>query len=225
MNKERMMQMKNLLVTATVLISMSASVSHGAIINGDFEDGLNDWPIAWGDVSNSGTARFTDDNSWLGGAISQVFHIESNVRYLTFELAAYDLPGDQALAGPDEDYDSFLATLIDRNGGSTDGDTLLSNGGEDGKPFFQWWYDAYYETTGSMTGEPDMGTGALVFLDVTSIAGQNVELKFAFNGHLDEYYSLMVLDNVALVVPTPGALLLASLGVGAVGFIRRRFLS
>ncbi len=75
---------------------------------------------------------------------------------------------------------------------------------------------------------PDGGTiSETKLINVSSFAGQNVELKFVLLSTDDNYTTRVELDNVDVsgsvpVVPVPSAMLLGGIGVASVNWLRRR---
>jgi hypothetical protein len=214
---------KLMVLVVLMVLGVNANISMAGITNGTFDTNLNGWNPQWEVQQSAGMAQFYEANPAVttsgesGGQISQTFDIGNN-KYLSFDFWVTDANGqdDRQI-----DTDSFQAALFDVSGYLL-GVTTPQAGNQN--PYFLWWSDGTpdHETTGTMTGDPyDIG-GASVVLNVGSLQGQTVTLQFNFLGCEDGYYSNVDLDNVALTVPVPGALFLVSLGIGAVGVLKRR---
>ncbi len=192
---------------AVLVTAVFSSCAVAQLTNGDFSDGLNDWVVKSGTVTDGGGyALFWEDES---GILSQEFNIPSGALTLSFDLEMV------SVGGPHEsEPDRFTAYLYNN---PTDMNPLVSNPGVD--EFF------FYLDNEDIVEIVDTGSfdGATVNLNVSGFGGSDAYLVFELLSGEDEMYTKVSLDNVSIsVIPTPGGLILACIGTGLVGWLRRR---
>ncbi len=194
---------------------MMAQSASAGLTNGDFEIDFISNDAGWdydGDVDHDedGGNNFgiIFDGVNYGGEIWQEFYLPSNAVCLSFdfEMDTYDVD--------DNEQDYFYAFLIDDND-----DPLVNNPGFD---------DFYYQTQNGYVENAGTKVGDTISIDLTGMGGQWVELIFALEGDGPIYDTAIYLDNVVVktgnapTVPAPGALLLGTIGVSSIGWLRRR---
>jgi hypothetical protein len=197
------------LAFCVVVVLCTALPGFSGITNGDFSTlDLSGWTVEFGTVTDGGGyALFEEDLSDLSSTLSQQFTIPALALELSFDLWM------SAEAGGDYDPfswpDAFTASLLD----PVTFDPLISNPGV--TEFYYLDNTGYEETVGTVSG-------STVSLDVSNWAGYDVLLSFDLWGGLDGMQTTVSLDNVNVsVIPAPGALLLAFIGTGLVGWLRR----
>jgi hypothetical protein len=193
------------------LFALSVATAAPTLQNGDFSGGLTGWTVEYGTVTDGGGyALFQEDTASLSSTLTQTFNLPVGSQTLSFDVWMSSVTGGDydPFAWPD----AFTASLLD----PVTFAPLIFN------PGFNEFY--YLDNTGV---EQTVGavSGNTVTLDVSALAGQDVFLSFDLWGSLDGMQTTVGLDNVNVsgvnVVPAPGALLLGSIGVGLVSWLRR----
>ncbi len=161
--------------------------------NGTFSEGSDglDYWTARGVYVLDGNAVFLEDDPCL--TLSQEFTIPDFAQKLSFEI--------QFLSGEYPETDVFTASLLDPDGNSLTGEPN----------FFHWDSD---------TGDPSFAD--TIVLDIGSdLWGKNALLSFDLQCDGLEPLTEVRLDNVSILIPAPGALMLGLVGTGLVGVIRK----
>lgn len=204
-------------VVALCLVSLSPSLAiSGAILNGDFSNGLGSW-LAQGPVLESnGAALFEDDLVSFQASLSQQFMIPAGAMSLSFDYSLLTTPG--GIIGGLGDF--FTVSLLD--GASN---PILSTPG---------FSDVFYaDATGLIDFDPTIVdlSASLVTLDVSGVAA-NTQATLIFDLFVgdDGLVTSVSVDNVHLdgaspqpiPEPTSVAVWSAFLGLIAAGHFRRR---
>ncbi len=228
-----MVSSKNLrnIGTVAIIILLLAELTAFALPtlqNGDFSEELDpnlNWTVESGDVTcaaGSYFALFTEvlENQEPNGiivksALGQEFTFPTDAQTLSFNIV---------LRPQGYESDSFTASLFYSR---TDPNTLISNGvGVD---------EFFYIDTGYLydpnPNDPPPGSlvtvgtfdGQTVTLDVSGFQGQDAYLLFSLNPEIDGLQTFVELRNVNIsVIPEPDALVLGSIGLGYVTWLRKR---
>jgi len=217
------LQKTTIAVIIVISITEFTAFALPSLQNGDFSEPLTpSWTVESDIVErfedeDTGVyfALFTEvlagqgDDLTTPSVLSQQFTFPKNAQTLSFDIVI--LPEEQGEQGHESDM--FTASL---NG-------LLAPG--------QFFYiDTRYlddpNTPGAMS---TLGTfdGQTVIYDVTSLHGQDVNLVFSLNPDIDDFQTFVELRDVSisvtpLVIPAPGAFVLAGIGISCVTWLRRR---
>jgi hypothetical protein len=195
------------------LFVLSIASAAPTLQNGDFSTpGLAGWTVEYGTVTDGGGyALFQEDAASLSSTLTQTFNLPAGSQTLSFEL----LMTSESDGGPPTFVswpDTFTASLLD----PITLDPLIFNPG---------YTEFYYLDNTSLEQTVGTVSGNIVTLDVSSLAGKDVLLSFDLWGSDDGMSTIVKLDNVTVsgltVVPAPGALLLGSIGVSLIGWLRR----
>jgi len=211
---------KVLPVVGSILISLCSGFSSAVpIINGGFDNGL-----AWNDASGNGSTS-------IGGGVASLTTGEG-----TDTFSAVLVQGDNGFFDFDDPISLGLDVLslsfdvrlqqvvsIDEPGFSFFTDTLSAN-----------VYDAVDESLDLLflAGIDFDVTSSFssVILDISSLAGRSVAFSFELSDEDDLFDTTVFLDNVKVLtaaalpeaVPEPGVLLLFSLALAYLLFLRRK---
>lgn len=174
------------------------------VVNGDFSDGLNDWTVESGNVSDGGGyALFEEHPVEILSTLKQEFTLPDwSSMSLSFDVKMSAVAGGayDPFAWPD----AFTASLLD----PATKNPLIANPGR--TDFF------YIDNT-----NPIITIGTLMLrLDLSGLAGRNAALYFDLIGSDDGMLTSVRIDNVA-IIPEPCSLLLWLVGTGIFGFLRR----
>lgn len=181
-----------------------------AVTNGDFENGLTGWnetgvvtvfsePLG----STNNAAVLTPDPFVSESGLSQAVLVEPGSTYLCFDYRLFGLESQET----DKLYAEF-----------------------DGTQFYYMDSAGLEVFDSSLVSRTSLGSSGMkrVCLDVSGFAaGQSYNLAFRLeHDHNDGIDTFAVIDNVEIlvqspVVPAPGALVLAGLGLLVVGTLRR----
>jgi len=195
-------------IVGLALFSGSLVFAVPTIENGDFSTpGLSGWTVEYGTVTDGGGyALFEEDSFELSSTLSQEFTIPALALELSFDVELSAVPGGDDFGFPP---DAFTASLLD----PVTFDPLISNPG---------YTDYYFVDNQGLVETVATVTGNTVSLDVSGLRGLDALLSFDLWGGDDGMLTSVSVDNVNVsVIPTPGALLLAGIGTGLVGFLRR----
>ena len=201
-----------LLLMLAVTVSIAAPAALAVPTNGDFSTpGLAGWTVENGTVVDAGgMAAFDEDMYSLTSTLSQQFTMPSDALELSFDIWLEWIPENG-----EPDTDAFAAYLLD----PVTYTPLINNPGY--PDFFYLDIDGYLETVGTYSG-------VTATVDVSSLAGLDVLLRFELIGDDDGFLTTAFLDNVDVstsggtpVIPAPGALLLAGIGTTLIGWLRR----
>ena len=174
------------------------------VVNGDFSNGLNDWTVESGNVSDGGGfALFEEHPTQILSTLVQQFALPDwssmsllfDVKMSATQGGAYD-----PFAWPD----AFTASLLD----PVTLDPLIANPGR--TDFF------YIDNTNSII---TIGT-LMLRLDLSGLGGLDAALYFDLIGSDDGMLTSVSLDNVE-IIPEPCSLLLWLVGMGSLAFLRK----
>jgi len=195
-------------LVAILLLGQLGLAGPTSLQNRDFSAGLSGWTVEFGDVTDGGGyALFQEDAFDLSSTLSQEFTLPVLALTLSFEMLM-ETVGEE----PEEpETDWFTASLLDSLG----------------DPLFPFLGETYFYSLSSDNDE-EIGEGVSVIDnrisldDVTSLGDEQVKLVFELVPDDDDLETTVILDNVEVsVIPAPGAILLASIGVALVGLLRR----
>ena len=203
-----MKKLQSLLIVSVILISFAGSSALAALTNGSFEVGTN--PDGYATLDPGSTNIF----GWT---------ITGQIDYIGTYWQASD--GSRSI-----DMTGYSAGSIQQDIDTVAGLTYIVNfdmaGNPDGAPTIKplvieaVGIDSqtfYFDTTGK--SKTNMGWTTMQWSFIAN--SDTTTLKFT---SLVDYGWGPALDNVNVsVVPAPGAFLLGSLGMGMVGWLRRRF--
>jgi hypothetical protein len=207
--------MKNIFLTSIfvgVFFFLPAHSAIANITNGTFDTDLIGW-TPQGEVTwDGGRAKLAptylypfgedqvvpeNDNS----SLSQTFNLEENSKTLSFDVYMETERGET---------DKFTALL-------------------DGTQFYYWDSSDYEEFDDTVVWLTDVdGYSKTVNLDVSgSLTGSHTLAFNLYNDYEDYVNTWIYIDNVDVsgdfpVIPVPGAVVLGGIGVGLVGWLRRR---
>ncbi len=191
------------------LTGLTAFATTTGIVNGDFSiPDLYGWTVYPGGsvFAYDGKAIFSESSS-LFGTLSQKFTISAPITGLSFDF--------QYFSGGTNETDIFTASLLDP-------DTNLPLIGD---PNFFYWDSTglvLWDTMNVTLYYPSEPNTITIMLDIPpSTYDSNALLYFAFSADDDAPLTTVNVDNVVLLIPAPGALLLGLIGTGAVGLWRR----
>ncbi len=177
---------------------LTANATASVIQNGDFANGLNQWPTESGfdsPVDGGGFAEFTESNN--GQQISQAFVVPQGVLSLSFEYLMRTTGGSVVGAIPD----SFQATLFTSNG-----DTLFPS--DPNQPLL---FPAFFSVdsfgaspeffdNNFVTVQTTLSGYRRVTLDLQSIRStyknQQLTIDFLLNSNPDGINTTVLLDKV-----------------------------
>ncbi len=212
--------MRKYLGLSTCVVLLLLGSVRANIDNGTFDTDLSDWDVSpegtWGESGvvhyPTGQALFkmTDNTDFINGidlnsTLSQEFDILTGEDILSFDFI---MPGTSM-----GETDIFTASLLSPDTGTP----LISCSGE----------DYFFVFRSNDTGDFSMVdvTGNTISLDVSSFIGESAILVFNLQHDDDGQDTVALIDNVTLhtaVIPAPGALMLAGIGLSCFGFLRRQ---
>lgn len=199
------------LLSCIILLTCQVSQAGFTIVNGDFSDGLNGWTVDSGNVSDGGGfALFEEHPTLILSTLFQEFTLPTGVQSLSFDVTLSAVAG--GVSDPFAFSDSFTASLLD----PVTLDPLIANPG---------FSDFYFQDNTGFEDTIASVSGNHITLDLFGLGldGLDAALYFDLIGSDDGFLTSVSIDNVQVsVIPVPGALLLGSIGVGLVGWLRRR---
>ena len=203
-------------VILSLFFIFSSQTALSNITNGYFNDGLNNWTTESGVISiEDQEAEFIEcfaaPDVPVNSTLSQGFTFSDDALSFSFNALMYG-----------GETPTFTASLFD----SSD-NPLIHLSGE--TYFYSLSGDNEEKAAGVSLSFPEKVT----IDDVSAWQSQSVKIVFSLIPKAEDYHSgygsgvSMYLDNVAVeaevaVIPAPGAILLGSIGVGLVGWLRKR---
>jgi hypothetical protein len=220
------MMKKSILISILAIVVLATGSVRAGIDNGSFENGLNDWGIIVPSGASVSAVVSHADTTWPGGVPPVVPGVTSwgPTDGSMFALVKTDGPGSltqlyqsfYATAGASISLDYFWDSqdYLPFNDQATG--TILAGMGTGGPVVTTLFSESILTDPGNHYGTPwtsvsyTFGSSGVYTLLITNTNG--------LDSVLDSYVGI---DNVG-VIPAPGAILLGSLGVGVVSWLRRR---
>lgn len=208
-------------VLAITVILCSTTILMAKPTNGDFNDGLNGWTaqggvMAVGSGNEAAAVMYQDESGSTTSVLSQIFFLDTTAQTLSFDILM-EVIGDNGGG----ETDTFTAALLNSNGSP-----LVSVIGAGGNPesYFYLLNSSNYEEMAQPKVSVNQST---VEVDVSGLAGQNVELVFTLEHDLyDDELTSVLLDNITLkpitVVPAPGSATIGIIGISLIRWLTKR---
>jgi len=220
------MMKKIIMIFVLAIAVLSVGSAQAGFVNGSFEDGLNDWSIIVPSGASVSAVTSHDDPSGPGGVPPVVLGVTSwgPTDGSMFAVVKTDGPGSMTQL-----YQSFYATAganisLDYFWDSQDyvpyndsaSGTVLAGMGTGGPVVATLFSESIATDPGNYYGTP-WTTVSYTFAS----SGVYTLLITNMNGLDSALDSIVGIDNVN-VIPAPGAILLGSIGLGLVNWLRRR---
>ena len=195
-----------LIVVSIAFLFVSTHSLQADLTNGDFSADLTTgWTIAgrvewWSNVS----ARLGPDEEevFQHSTLSQIFTMDVGSRTLSFDLTM------EAGEGESDVFTAYLLNPL------TNAPLIFI---DDKNYFFSLSSDGVIEN------ELVTIAGDTYSLDVSGLAGSNVNIVFDLAHDYSDVDTYAFLDNVKVsLIPAPGAFVLGSIGMGFIAWLRRR---
>lgn len=208
------------IIMLSLFFTFSSQTALSNITNGYFNDGLDGWTTESGSISvDDQNAEFiecfTDQGDPVNSTLSQPFTFSEDALSLSFNAIMYG-----------GETPTFTASLFDSSN-----EPLIYLPGE------TYFYSLIGSSSGDIVECADGVSlsfpGKVTVDDVSAWQSQPVKIVFSLIPKAEDYHSgygsgvSMFLDNIAVevevaVIPAPGAILLGSIGVGMVGWLRKQ---